>query len=84
MRNDQELILMICNCVENLVKKKYGIHKKQFVVEIANELFNLNQAESEIISNMCQFLFDNLLIQAVPIVEKAKYYAWNWIKRKIG
>jgi hypothetical protein len=47
---------MICNCIENLVKK-YGIDKKQFVVEIANELFNLNQV--------------------VPIVEKAKYYAWN-------
>ena len=30
LRNDQELILMICNCVENLVKKKYGIDKKQF------------------------------------------------------
>ena len=51
---------------------------------IVTELFNLNQAEIENISNMCQFLFDNLLIQAIPIIEKAKYYAWNWIKRKIG
>jgi hypothetical protein len=44
LRNDQELILMICNC------RKYGqnesrIDKKQFVVEIASALFNLNQAE---------------------------------------
>jgi hypothetical protein len=46
----------ICNCVENLVKKKYGIDQKQFVVEIVNDIFNgLNQIEIENISNMCQF-----------------------------
>ena len=82
---DQELVLMICNCVENLVKKKYGIDKKQFVVEIVTGLFNgLNQNDLDNVANMCQFLFDNLLIQAVPVVDKAKYYVWNWIKRKIG
>jgi len=82
---DQELVLMVCNCVENLVKKKYQIDKKSFVVEILSELFpELNQTEKENISQTCQFLFDNLLIQSVPIVEKAKYYVWNWIKRKIG
>ena len=72
---DQEVVLMICNCVENLVKKKYGIDKKQFVIEIVNDIFNgLNQNEIDNISNMCQFLFDNLLIQTVPIVDKTKYY----------
>lgn len=82
---DEELVLMICNCVENLVKKKYQIDKKSFVVEILSELFpELNQTEKENISQTCQFLFDNLLIQSVPIVEKAKYHIWNWIKRKIG
>jgi hypothetical protein len=30
--------------VENLVKKKYGMDKKQFVVEIANEMFNLQSS----------------------------------------
>ena len=55
-------------------KKKYGIDKKQFVVEIVNELFNgLNQNELDNVANICQFLFDNLLIQAVPIIVKAKY-----------
>jgi hypothetical protein len=70
---DQELVLMICNCVENLVKKKYGIDKKQFVIEIVNDIFSgLNQIEVDNISNTCQFLFDNLLIQTVLIVDKAK------------
>lgn len=83
-RGNQELILLICNCVENLVKKKYGIDKKLFVVEILQEIFNLNSHEQTQASETCQFLFDNLLIQAVPAVEKAKYYTWNWIKRKLG
>lgn len=43
---DQELMLMICNCVENLVKKKYGIDKK------TNDIFNgLSQIEIVNISN---------------------------------
>jgi hypothetical protein len=55
--------------VENLVKKKYGMDKKQFVVEIANEMFNLQSVHP----------------QAVPLVEKANlYYAINWIKRNNG
>lgn len=82
---DQELVLMVCNCVENLVKKKYGIDKKQFVVEILSELFpGLSQIEQDHVANACQFLFDNLLIQVVPILEKSKYFIWSWIKRKVG
>lgn len=82
---DQELVLMVCNYVENLVKKKYGINKKQFVVEIMSELFpGLSQIEQDHVANACQFLFDNLLIQVVPILEKSKYFVWSWIKRKVG
>lgn len=81
---DQELVLMICNCVENLVKKKYQIDKKQFVIEIVEDIFpNLSQYERENILNMVQFLFDNLLIQIVPISEKISHFAVSWIKRKL-
>lgn len=53
---DQELVLMICNCVENLVKKKYQIDKKQFVIEIVEDIFpGLSQYERENILNMVQF-----------------------------
>lgn len=80
---DQELILLVCNCVENLVKKKYNIDKKQFVVDILSAVFpSLSQIEIDNIKNVVQFLFDNLLIQVVPILDKSKYIAWAWIKRK--
>lgn len=81
---DQELVLMVCNCVENLVKKKYQIDKKAFVVEILSELFpELNHLEKDNVANTCQFLFDNLLIQAVPLLNKVKYHTLSWIKRKL-
>ena len=81
---NEELVLMVANSVENLVKKKYQIDKKSFVVEILDDIFNgLNQVEKDNISNVVQFLFDNLLIQSVPVVEKLSYYALGWIKRKL-
>jgi hypothetical protein len=38
---NEELVLMVANSVENLVKKKYQIDKKSFVVEILDDIFNL-------------------------------------------
>jgi hypothetical protein len=81
---NEELVLMVANSVENLVKKKYQIDKKSFVVEILDDIFNgLNQVEKDNISNVVQFLFDNLLIQSVPVVDKLAYYALSWMKRKL-
>jgi hypothetical protein len=67
------------------VKKKYNIDKKQFVIEIITELFNGNLNPNDVANtaSACQFLFDNLLIRAVPVADRLKYYAWNWIKRKL-
>jgi hypothetical protein len=80
---NEELVLMVANSVENLVKKKYQIDKKSFVVEILDDIFNgLNQVEKDNISNVVQFLFDNLLIQSVPVVDKLAY-ALSWMKRKL-
>ncbi len=80
---NEELISMVANSVENLVKKKYQIDKKSFVVEILEDIFgNLNSIEKENVSNMVQFLFDNLLIKSVPVAERISYFALGWIKRK--
>ena len=81
---NEELVLMVANSVENLVKKKYQIDKKSFVVEILDDIFNgLNQVEKDNVSNVVQFLFDNLLIQSVPVVDKLAYYALSWMQRKL-
>ena len=43
---DPELILMVCNSVENTIKKGAGVDKKAFVIEILGDIFpNLSQSE---------------------------------------
>ena len=81
---DPELILMVCNCVENTIKKKAGIDKKSFVIEILGEIFpNLSQAEREHICNQCQFYFDNALIEVIPLVTKISSIGFNYLKSKL-
>lgn len=82
---DPELILMVCNCVENTIKKKAGVDKKSFVVEILNEIFqgSLSQVERDHVANQCQFYFDNALIEVIPIATKIASIGWNWIKSKL-
>ena len=81
---DPELILMVCNCVENTIKKKSGVDKKSFVVEILGEIFqNLSQAEREHICHQCQFYFDNALIEVIPLVTKISSIGFNYLKSKL-
>lgn len=81
---EPELILMVCNCVENCIKKGAGIDKKAFVIEILEDIFNnLSQKEKEQIGNQCQFLFDNALIELIPISTKILSIGWNWFKSKL-
>jgi hypothetical protein len=82
LKDEQEILLFCCNSIENLVKTKYGIDKKELVVEIMTNLFNLNVQEQETLRQTIQFLFDNLLIKLVPKTEKLKYFVISWIKRK--
>lgn len=64
-RGNSEFILLISNLAEFLCKKKYGIDKKELVIEILNELFNLNTAERNTIQKNIQFLWNNGSIKNV-------------------
>ena len=79
-----ELIALVCNCVENCIKKHAGIDKKAFVIEIIEDIFSsLTPYEKEYISQQCQFLFDNGLIEVIPLSTKVLSIGWNWLKSKL-
>ena len=81
---DPELILMVCNCVENSIKKKAGIDKKKLVVEILTAVFGgLNPQEVTHIESQCQYNFDNELIEKIPTLYKAGYITLNYLKKKL-
>lgn len=81
---DPELILMVCNCIENTIKKKYGIDKKSFVIEVLNDIYGgLNPQEVAHVEAQCQYNFDNQLIEKISTAYKAGSILYNYIKSKL-
>ena len=80
---NNELILFCCNCVEELVKKKYSINKKDFVIDILRTIFgSLNDPEVNQIKQHIEFVFENQLIKKVEFNYKARIILWNWVQKK--
>jgi len=80
---NNELILFCSNCVEELVKKKYSINKKDFVIDILRTIFgSLNDSEVNQIKQHIEFVFENQLIKKVEFNYKARIIVWNWIEKK--
>jgi len=61
-KNNQDVLLLICNLVEHLTKDK-KIKKKDLVLEILQSMFSLTPAERAIIENNIEFLHSNKAIK---------------------
>jgi hypothetical protein len=80
---DCEMILRICNIVEYLVKKKYGVDKKQVVIHVFELLVpDITEANLEFISNTVDFLFNHGQIKPVKMVSKIALGCSELISRK--
>ena len=81
---DNELILFVCYCVEELIKKKYNVDKKQFVVDILTKAFNGNISKLEInkIKLQIDFAHENQLIKKVELNYKVRMIFWDWFSRR--
>lgn len=79
LKTCQEFLLYICNLVENLVKKSYGINKKELVKDVFKQLFNLQPAELQAVDSAIEFLWSNQLISKIPAVKKVK----AWLQKKV-
>ena len=75
-----EFVLYACKLVENLIKKNDGVNKKQFVLDIFRQLFNLTAPELQVLDTSIEFLWSNQLISAIPIAKKG----WSIIKKKLS
>lgn len=82
---DNELILFVAYCIEELVKPKYSIDKKEFAVDIIRTIFSGTLSEYEInqIKSQLDFAHENGLIKKVKVSYKTKMLVWDWIKRKL-
>ena len=72
LKNDVEILLHICNLIENLISKnKQKIDKKQLVIDIMVQVFYLNSdVEKDAVEKQIQFLYDNKLITKVTTLRQ--------------
>ena len=86
LKGDVELILYACNTLENchVDLKAAKINKRQLVVAVFSELFNLNDEEKLTLSNTVQFLFDHGKIKQIKQLYVVGNVIKNWIIKKFG
>ena len=78
LKSCQEFILMVCNLVEEIVKKSDKINKKELVINVLKSVLVLSEAESKLVDASIEFLWSNDLIQKIPSSKKAV----KWLKKK--
>ena len=82
---DPELTLLVCNLLENSFTSgnKYKIDKKQLVIQILTQIFNLQDGEKEIIGQQVDFLFLNKKIKKVRMLKNAKNFLCELLTKKL-
>ena len=84
LKFENELLIFVCNCIENaLHTKKKKIDKKKLCLEIYDKVFTLNDKDREQISNSIDFLCDNLMIDIIPVYKKYGKMLIHYIKSKL-
>ena len=64
-KTDNEFLVLVCNLIEFLVKKKDKIVKKELAIGIFTDVFNLNDDEQKILSNNIDFIHANKTIKKI-------------------
>jgi len=78
LKSCSEFILFCCKLIENLVLKKDKIDKKQLLLDVFKQLFNLQAPELLVLDATVEFLWSNGLICKIPLSKKSI----NWFKKK--
>jgi len=82
LKFDNELLIFICNCVENTVDSK-KIDKRHLVLSIYKKLFEISEEDHTIIGNSVNFLCDNRLVEKIPTIQKYSSLISNFIRNKL-
>lgn len=85
LRMNPELILLVCNIIENMVNDKSlkGMNKKELATKILNGLFSYNPNELKQLDTVIEFLHSTKKIKRVPFLKKLLVVFGAWIKRKL-
>ena len=81
-KSDHEFLVLICNLVEYLVKKKDNIDKRELVLSVYIELFGLTPEEQETLKNNVDIIHLQKKIKKVSMWKLFKCGVNEWIFRK--
>ena len=78
-----EIILFVCNIIENCVRKKDRINKKEIVLDVFKEIkFIKKDDDVTHVTNIIEFLHSNHRIKKLKYYRKIYLLSIDWIKRK--
>jgi len=90
LRLNPELILLVCNLVENAVfdkkkkkKKIIKIDKKELVIRVLDAIFDYAEPEKKIVDTQVEFFFTNGDIKKVSFFKKCVSLFFEWVKKKL-
>jgi hypothetical protein len=85
LKNDPELILLMCRILEvKMGKNDSGIDKKELVVSIYQKVFGaITPEEIATLKSSVQFLYDNGKIKGASVIKAGIAFVVDYIKRKI-
>jgi hypothetical protein len=89
-KHNMELLLMVCNMVENSItntgkKEKLKIDKKGLAIQVLNSLFgDLSPSDIETISKNIEYLHDNSQIEKFSALVVVTSTVVSWLKKKLA
>lgn len=86
LRNETELILLVCNIIENLIKQgnKNKVDKKKLVIDVFSTVFGLSITEIEALKITIDFLFNNKLIKRISFRKWVRNNYMIFLSKIIG
>lgn len=82
LKLNPELILLVCNLVEEGAEKKFNIDKKDLVMKVMDNIFKYTEVEKRQIDDQIEFLHSTKKIKKVKLILKIIHYVIDWIQRR--
>jgi hypothetical protein len=81
LKHDAECVLLICNLIENAVKKKGQFDKKELVLSIHSKLFTHTANDRQVVDNIIQFVFDRGQIHKLSSLKKVFHFLSRLLRK---
>jgi hypothetical protein len=81
LKLNPELVLLVCNLVEEGVERKYNIDKKELVMNVLDNIYKYSDVEKKHLDDMIEFLHATKKIKKVKLLVKIVHYVASWLKK---